>query len=441
MGLSNNVAMLATFMLLAVTHAAQVSNIFKSLDLKYYKGANYPLQAPGLPSWMVTLSWEILGSKVKGGDTFSLNMPCVFKFTTMDSSVDLKVGNTAFATCKFAPGEVTVPDSLLQCTVSNSVTSGTVAKGKVSFPLTFNVGGSGSWVDLKDSKCFTPGINTVTFKDGDKELSTQVTFDSGSYWNKATGQKTDVLVAASRKVPSVNKDQFYMLGPQCAYGVYSGTLGFKANAGWHDCGSMHAAITKELNSWYFPESTDKFTFDTQCTPRGGLIVNYSNIPKGYRPFIDILVENASDDVYYTNVYKCRYENEEKHNMAYTWGEYNDFDTDSNGNAVVVITSTYYGSETMTTTLPFDNTPGSTQTVVIEVPIPTTTVTTTYGGDSTSYATATATPGGTATVTEFDPVTKTTSHTTRPENILTVTVDVTETVMTTQMTIVTDTVTY
>ena len=44
--------------------------------------------------------------------------------------------------------------------MSNTLTPSIKALGTVTLPLAFNVGGTGSSVDLEDSKCFTAGTNT-----------------------------------------------------------------------------------------------------------------------------------------------------------------------------------------------------------------------------------------------------------------------------------------
>ena len=38
-------------------------------------------------------------------DTFTLNMPCVFKYTTSQTSVDLTADGVKYATCQFYSGE------------------------------------------------------------------------------------------------------------------------------------------------------------------------------------------------------------------------------------------------------------------------------------------------------------------------------------------------
>ena len=66
--------------------------------------------------------------------------------------------------------------SSMSCVVNNGLSSNIRAFGTVRLPISFNVGGTGSSVNIQDSKCFTAGTNTVTFTDGDHKISTTVNF-------------------------------------------------------------------------------------------------------------------------------------------------------------------------------------------------------------------------------------------------------------------------
>ena len=92
-----------------------------------------------------------------------------FKFITDQTSVDLTADGVKYATCQFYSGEEFTTFSSLKCTVSNTLTSSIKALGTVTLPISFNVGGTGSSVDLESSQCFKAGTNTVTFNDGDKK--------------------------------------------------------------------------------------------------------------------------------------------------------------------------------------------------------------------------------------------------------------------------------
>ncbi|EGW35379.1 uncharacterized protein SPAPADRAFT_146555, partial [Spathaspora passalidarum NRRL Y-27907] len=395
--------------LLTFAAAKEISGVFTSFNsLKWRKGANYRYASPAFPSWIAELGWKIDGSKMSAGDTFTLTMPCVFKFTTTQVSVNLKVGNTIYATCRFAPGDILLPTSELKCSLSDTVKQSTSAHGTMSFPLTFNVGGSALDTDVKCGETFTSGVNTVSFSDGDNVVSTTVNFEGGVDTNP------DRIAYNARVVPSVNKLQHQVLGGKCGAGYSSGVLGITMlyGTGSIDCSSIHAAISNSLNDWYFPKSIETdFSYTTKCSATS-FIINYKNIPAGYRVFIDTLVSSAvgvKHKIRYTNRYKCAnspyiIDNSE----TVQWQPYCNDVAGANGKEVELVTETWTGSTTLVYTKPF-KTHDPTITIVVDVPIPTITYTTTYTGISTSYTTYTVTPGETASVVEYEPVHATTSE--------------------------------
>ncbi|EGW31729.1 uncharacterized protein SPAPADRAFT_140900, partial [Spathaspora passalidarum NRRL Y-27907] len=393
-----------SFLVLATATADQVSGIFTSFDsLVWQKAANYPFAGPAYPSWISTLSWAIKGTDVSPGDTFTLTLPCVFKFTTSQTTVSLSVGSTNYATCTFNPGDVVVAFSQLQCVVSDSVTPSTDAHGTINFPVAFNVGGSALSTDLQDSTCFADGTNTVSYYDGDNKLSTSVQFTGG--YNGSPSQ----IIYTNRVVPSLNKQQHMVIAGDCPAGYRSGSLGIQiANSGPKiDCSSIHIAITNALNAWYLPENADTdFSYTYSCSTTS-FTINYQNIPAGYRPFIDTLVSVATGSsitTTYVNNYVCANSILTTNNgKTVSWGNYDNNVVGGNGQAVEVVTHTYTGSTTQVSTMPFDSTKDQTKTIVVDVPVPTTTVTSTYIGVSTSFTTHSASPGSTATVIEYDPV--------------------------------------
>ena len=74
--------------------------------------------------------------------------------------------------------------------------------------ISFNVGGTGSSVNIQDSKCFTAGTNTVTFTDGDHKISTTVNFPK-------TPQSSSSLVYFARVIPSLDKLSSLVVASQC----------------------------------------------------------------------------------------------------------------------------------------------------------------------------------------------------------------------------------
>ncbi|EGW34043.1 uncharacterized protein SPAPADRAFT_135549, partial [Spathaspora passalidarum NRRL Y-27907] len=411
-----------TILTFAIVSAEQISGIFTSFDsLVWQQSGTYPYtNGPGFASWIATLSWKIDGSTVSPGDTFTLNLPCVFKFTSTTPTVNLTVGSVNYATCTFNPGDVVVSFSQLQCVLLDTVTPSLDANGSINFPIVFNVGGSALNTDLQDSTCFHSGQNTVSFYDGNNQLSTQATFNNGSFTDPNS------IVFNNRAVPSLNKQQHYLLAGNCPAGYRSGSIGMNIqNSGSQfDCSSIQMAITNALNDWYFPETAGNFSYTYSCSSTS-FVVNYKNIPAGYRPFIDALVQvnnGVSVVMNYVNTYTCTGSRSSINNGGTTtWGAYENNDAGGNGEAVEVVTQTYTGSTTKISTMPFSTSSDTTKTIVVNVPIPTVTTTTTYVGISTSYTTKTALPGSTANVIEYNPVHTTTTVTTcSPGQVSTIT---------------------
>lgn len=213
---------------IALAASAQVSGIFKSIDsINYVAGSSgYPYtNGPNLPSWINTLSWGIDGSQVNAGDTFTLTLPCTFKFTSSSSTVNLQVGGNVYATCTFNSGYTIVAYSSLQCTASNIVTPLTRATGSVNFPVAYNAGGSAGATDLQDSTCFTTGSNTISYTDGSNTISLAVNFNGGVLSQRSVDPS--ILAYNVREIPDLNKKQVYALAGNCAGGYSSGVLGIK----------------------------------------------------------------------------------------------------------------------------------------------------------------------------------------------------------------------
>ena len=377
--------------------AKTISGVFTSFNsLTYTNTGNYPYGGPGYPTWTAVLGWSLDGTLASPGDTFTLVMPCVFKFITTQTSVDLTANGVKYATCTFHAGEDFTTFSSMSCVVNNGLSSNIRAFGTVRLPISFNVGGTGSSVNIQDSKCFTAGTNTVTFTDGDHKISTTVNFPK-------TPQSSSSLVYFARVIPSLDKLSSLVVASQCTAGYASGVLGFSATKDdvTIDCSTIHVGITNGLNSWNMPVSSESFSYTKTCTPNS-FIITYENVPAGYRPFIDSYVKKSATatngfNLNYTNIYNCMDGKKGNDPLIYFWTSYTNSDAGSNGAAVVVTTRTVTDSTTAITTLPFDPTVDKTKTIEVIEPIPTTTITTSYVGISTSLSTKTATIGGTATV--------------------------------------------
>ena len=378
----------------------EVSGIFTSFNsLTWSDAGNYGYRGPANPAWQAKLSWSLEGKKVNPGDTFTLTMPCVFKFVTTQPSIDLAANGITYATCTFHSGEEFTTFSTVSCIVSDALTSSTQAFGTVSIPFSFNIGGSGSDVDLTDSTCFTTGSNTVTFKDGDNELSIQTNFEQ-------TKDSQSGLITNARVIPSLGQLSHLVVAPDCPNGYASGELGIYArdNSVTINCENIHIGITDKLNAWNNPTNSNGFTYTKKCDSNG-FSISFKNVPTGYRPFLDSLINAATDYTFtisYISKYTCATGDYHDKSITKNWAPYKNGLADSDGAVVFVTTSTYLESTTGVTTLPFDSNNDKSKTIEVLVPIPTTTVTESYVGVTTSYTTISAPIGGTATVIVDEP---------------------------------------
>ena len=74
-----------------------------------------------------------------------------------------------------------------------------------------------------------------------------------------------------------------------------------------DCSNINIGISKGLNDWNFPVSSESFTYTKTCSS-SGIIVEYENVPAGYRPFVDAYISSENVEQYtltYANEYTCK----------------------------------------------------------------------------------------------------------------------------------------
>ncbi|KHC37317.1 hypothetical protein MGQ_03065, partial [Candida albicans P76067] len=385
--------LLASFTTVISKEVTGVFNQFNSLIWSYTYRARY--EEISTLTAKAQLEWALDGTIASPGDTFTLVMPCVYKFMTYETSVQLTANSIAYATCDFDAGEDTKSFSSLKCTVTDELTEDTSVFGSVILPIAFNVGGSGSKSTITDSKCFSSGYNTVTFFDGNNQLSTTANF-------LPRRELAFGLVVSQRLSMSLDTMTNFVMSTPCFMGYQSGKLGFTSNDDDFeiDCSSIHVGITNEINDWSMPVSSVPFDHTIRCTSRA-LYIEFKTIPAGYRPFVDAIVQIPTTEpffVKYTNEFACV-------NGIYTSIPFTSFFSQpilydealAIGADLVRITSTVIGSITRTTTLPFISRLQKTKTILVLEPIPTTTVTTSHHGFDTWYYTKKATIGDTATV--------------------------------------------
>ena len=82
-----------------------VFNQFNSLIWSYTYRARY--EEISTLTAKAQLEWALDGTIASPGDTFTLVMPCVYKFMTYETSVQLTANSIAYATCDFDAGEDT----------------------------------------------------------------------------------------------------------------------------------------------------------------------------------------------------------------------------------------------------------------------------------------------------------------------------------------------
>ncbi|RCK66191.1 Agglutinin-like protein 3 [Candida viswanathii] len=386
----------------------EIVGIFTDLLSLDFQDAGYGYRGPANPIWYAKLSWNLDGAIHNPGDTFTLNLPGVFKFVTGQSQLTISAGGICYATCTFQAGEQFMTFSVINCVVSDSLTANIQAYGTVSFPFSFSAGGSALEVDLVNANQFKVGTNTITFRHGNIDLSVEADFQRDPF------PKAE-LISHGKIIPSLRKVCHILVCAECTDGYESGVLGLATSdpAVAIDCESVHIGATSELNPWLHPINSESLEHTKECDA-GKLLITFKNVPAGYRPFVDTLFDSTSDkpvSLQYTNKFTCMNGKYYDKSTYKTWAPYKNGLPDSDGVIIVVTTRTDTYSTTAVTTLPFDPEKDTTKIIEVIVPIPTTTTTTSYVGIKTYYSTITGTIGGTATVIVNEPVHTTTTVTT------------------------------
>lgn len=277
--------------------AEQVSGVFTGIDsLTWVKGYDYGSAAPDHPSWMTKLSWSLDGSKHKPGDTVTLNMPCVYKMTADYPQFDLVADGKTYAQCAFYNGEYSYDFSELKCTVTKNLVDNASATGTVTIPVTFNVGLSGSDIDLKCAKKYHVGHNQIVFNDGGDDIVGDVNFEGG------VPQKDRQKVS-----PALHKNTLLSrFQDGCANGFDNGRIGFKTTTGNIDCSQVTAGFYTSMNAFdAIDEATSEFKHNIECLGQT-VYMHFENVPKGYTPYITAMVDgrNVRDAVDFIQYLTC-----------------------------------------------------------------------------------------------------------------------------------------
>ncbi|RLV88246.1 Agglutinin-like protein 1, partial [Meyerozyma sp. JA9] len=390
----------AAFLTLALqVHAAALNGVFTGIKSIVATGTALSFSWPQSPSWQATVSWMLDGGAVNAGDTFTLNMPHVFKFTSDTNTISLTANGITYATCTMFSGEFIVDYSELQCTVASGLTANNIAIGTINFPITFDPGFSSANPAIEGANFWVAGTNTVSWTSGSNTITGSVTFAAG-----ALSTTPDLNNYGAKLAPSTNQIQWFFMGTSCSSSAQSGTLGisFDSSGPTLQCGTLTAAITNSVNDWSFPMNAKSFTYSVQCSS-SSVLITYSGVPAGYRPYLNIYspyLPTGQNVATYTENYRCGSGFTNPLTYQYNWIAYANGNTGGSGSNFVntIVTRTYTGSTTAITTLPYSSTvSGATRTIRVDVPVPTVTTTKTWTGSGTTTKTATATPGQTGTV--------------------------------------------
>lgn len=267
---------------IALASAAQVTGVFTGINSITPGDKAWPKY----PSWTASIAWKMDASKVKAGDTFKLEMPYVFKFTTSSSSILLTAGGKTFATCSLTSGENLLAYSEIDCTALLAITSVQSASGTFSVTFTFSSGATDEKLDLEAAAHWKAGANTVSFNDGTNTISTTVNMAAGAtYFGSGHGSGAH----GGRTLPSLNKLEMYFLDASSSR-TRSGSLSLLVALNTPlDCSSSKAFLTTKVNAWEFPQnsfdSVQGATFKFKCSSLR-IDVTYTNLPAQYTPYIE-----------------------------------------------------------------------------------------------------------------------------------------------------------
>ena len=310
-------------------HATSVLGVFTLIDDCVWSngGYEYPAALPLFPSWMTTLLWTIDGSQHHVGDKVVLDMPCVFKLTASLPKFSLAVGNENYADCTFFNGEDVSDLAQLKCTITKAPSKGSSVKGKVTVPLAFNAGLTGSDIDSKCAKAFSPQDGSFTFTDGANNLTGKAKFEGFS----------GKLYSLQRTLPSLGKALFFVnTEDNCDQGYDNGVLGVTLENAI-DCDTVTAGFASKYNAFgYLEEYTTEFPHSVECLGNS-LTLRYNNVPTGYTPFIAGRSQLTSEGHQYTDRYTCKGStNEEDRSSIKIFKGYDNADISTEGKVALKV---------------------------------------------------------------------------------------------------------
>ncbi|QEL63474.1 hypothetical protein SBP28_005429 [Candidozyma auris] len=385
--------------------AAPQTGVFTSIDSL----APFDVAWPMMPGWDATVSWHINSSMgMKDGDTFFLRIPFVIEFNTDESSIQMSDGANTLANCVLTPGENLVPYSEVKCTATTQVEAVQSSSGTITFPIVFNAGFSAQESDLEAANHWSTGSNTLEWTDGSNTLTHPITFVGGTMSAFNGRPKRGIL--DQRSFVSTNTIRQFLMGPLCQSSDMSGELSIEnlSEEAPFDCDSITMAMSNQINAWYFPQTADEAEATIVSCSAAGVNVAFSNLPAGFRPYINIdatkkIAVSEIDNIYHYN-FTCNGAELIVVTTATDPGITATSiatHTGTDANTIVVnvpiseSTVIVTGTNSIATTKTF--TSSGTRIVSIDTPIPTSTITSTWTESVTSTYTVPASPGVTASV--------------------------------------------
>ena len=373
-----------------IVTAAEVYGIFTDIQLP--EQAHVARIVPG--TFTAKLKWNLPPGKYSPGDTFRLKLPCVYLLHS--NTIYLAAGGVKYGKCDdVTKGPWSTSQSEYSCQLLAPVANNDSVRGTLTFTMGYDVGGATTEASMNCAKYYKPGLNAITFSDGENDLTTIVKFpDSRS--SSDEGYLTDQHTYKGRKFVS------WTTFDLCPQGFKSIKMEGHITRGKNaiDCPNSHAHAINNWNLWYIPTSKIGMYVDWSCTS-SLYTATLKNVPAHSLVTMDLALTNVEGyELVPTIHYTCAGTTKELVATKTWWVYSNDDakDPEAYGDVISSITKTYTGTITRTTTLLAAETEADrTITVEIDVPASTPTITSTWTGTETTTVTRTASEGGINTV--------------------------------------------
>jgi hypothetical protein len=166
--------------------AAEVYGVFTGMSL----------MSPEFPSNGVytTLRWDLPAGKYAAGDTFKLELPCVY-IRVLADTIYLVADGVKYGRCDDVtrvPWMSTL--STYSCKLLPPVNDKVSVRGIVYFPMLYSIGGPLDEAGMSCAKKYKVGSNTLTWSDGKNDLTATMTLGSTERFDTLVGfmQRRDI---------------------------------------------------------------------------------------------------------------------------------------------------------------------------------------------------------------------------------------------------------